>query len=160
MMQDAAPISLELTAHIVSSYVSRNQIELEDLPALVRSVWQALANLGKDTKESERPIPAVEIKKSVFPDYIVCLEDGMHLTMLKRHLMTSYNMTPDQYRAKWQLPPTYPMVAPNYAKQRSELAKQMGLGRSRLAQQPVKQSTARSTPAVGSGVRKKKSDAK
>jgi predicted transcriptional regulator len=116
------------TAKIVSSFVANNTIPPEGLPKVIESVFNAMSDLSEPNKIVERPKPAVDIKKSVLPDYIVCLEDGKRLTMLKRHLMASYRMTPDQYRARWGLPNTYPMVAPNYAKTRSELAKASGLG--------------------------------
>ncbi len=119
---------LGLTAQIVSAHVSNNAIGAEALPALIQDVYRTLAGVGKEQVLPDKQQPAVPVKKSVFPDYIVCLEDGKKLKMLKRHLKTSYNMTPEQYRDKWQLPPDYPMVAPNYAKHRSSLAKKIGLG--------------------------------
>lgn len=125
---------IALTADIVAAHVGNNTMELSDIPALIRSVHEALATLGTPADEpAARPEPAVAIRASVKPDYIVCLEDGRKLKMLKRHLMTQYNMTPDQYRAKWNLPVDYPMVAPNYAEQRRTLAKQIGLGTQRRA---------------------------
>ena len=119
-----------LTAEIVASYVEHNTLPASDIPQLMATVYQGLSRLGQGGL-IDRPEPAVSPKKSVFPDYIVCLEDGKKLKMLKRHLKTSYNMTPDQYRERWGLPADYPMVAPNYARQRSKLAKQIGLGTSR-----------------------------
>ena len=119
---------LGLTAQIVSAHVSHNAIGAEALPGLIQDVYRTLAGVGKEQVVPDRQQPAVPIKKSVFADYIICLEDGKKLKMLKRHLKTSYNMTPEQYREKWQLPPDYPMVAPNYAKHRSSLAKKIGLG--------------------------------
>ncbi len=119
---------LELTTEIVSAHVGNNSIALGDMPQLIQDVYKTLAIVGTTPAVPERPKPAVPIKKSVFPDYVVCLEDGKKLKMLKRHLKTSYNMTPDQYRERWGLPPEYPMVAPNYAKHRSALAKKIGLG--------------------------------
>ncbi len=119
---------LELTTEIVSAHVGNNSIALGDMPQLIQDVYKTLAIVGTTPAVPERPKPAVSIKKSVFPDYVVCLEDGKKLKMLKRHLKTSYNMTPDQYRERWGLPPEYPMVAPNYAKHRSALAKKIGLG--------------------------------
>lgn len=120
---------LSLTANIVAAHVSNNSISAVDLPGLIRDVYTSLANVGgAPGKDAERPIPAVPVKKSVMPDYIVCLEDGKKLKMLKRHLKTAYDMTPEEYREKWGLAADYPMVAPNYAKQRSRLAKQIGLG--------------------------------
>ncbi|MCH8834777.1 MAG: MucR family transcriptional regulator [Proteobacteria bacterium] len=119
---------LELTTEIVSAHVGNNSIALGDLPQLIQDVYKTLAIVGTTPAVPERPKPAVPIKKSVFPDFVVCLEDGKKLKMLKRHLKTAYNMTPDQYRERWGLPPEYPMVAPNYAKHRSALAKKIGLG--------------------------------
>ena len=123
---------LGLTGEIVSSYVSKNVISVSDLPALISSVHQSLTSLGQPQAAVEAPTelkPAVPVKKSVTPDYIVCLEDGKKLKMLKRHLNSVYDLTPDAYRAKWGLPSDYPMVAPNYAKARSDLALKLGLGR-------------------------------
>ncbi len=119
---------LELTTEIVSAHVGNNSIALGDMPQLIQDVYKTLAIVGTTPAVPERPKPAVPIKKSVFPDYVVCLEDGKKLKMLKRHIKTAYNMTPDQYRERWGLPPEYPMVAPNYAKHRSALAKKIGLG--------------------------------
>lgn len=119
---------LGLTAQIVSAHVSNNPIGADALPSLIQEVYRTLAGVGKEQVLPDKQQPAVPIKKSVYPDHIVCLEDGKKLKMLKRHLKTSYNMTPEQYREKWQLPPDYPMVAPNYAKHRSSLAKKIGLG--------------------------------
>lgn len=126
---------LSLTAQIVSAHVSNNAVAVDELPALIQQVYQALSNSGGGAAASsgqpaaqERAKPAVPIAKSVFNEYIVCLEDGKKLKMLKRHLQTSYNMTPEQYRVKWGLGPEYPMVAPDYAKKRSSLAKAIGLG--------------------------------
>lgn len=119
---------LELTAQIVSAHVSNNSVASDALPSLIQDVHRTLAGVGKEVVLPDKPQPAVPIRKSVFPDHIVCLEDGKKLKMLKRHLKTSYNLTPEQYREKWQLPPDYPMVAPSYAKHRSSLAKKIGLG--------------------------------
>ncbi len=120
---------LALTAQIVSAHVASNSVPPDALPGLIRDVHRAVAGLGAaPVPPPERPQPAVPIRKSVFPDYIVCLEDGKKLKMLKRHLMSSYNMTPDQYRERWGLGSDYPMVAPNYAQHRSSLAKKIGLG--------------------------------
>lgn len=121
---------LELTTEIVSAHVGNNTVALNDVPSLIQDVYKTLAVLGNSQDTPERPRPAVPIKKSVFPDYVVCLEDGKKLKMLKRHLMTSYNLTPEDYRERWGLPADYPMVAPNYAKHRSSLAKKIGLGTS------------------------------
>ncbi len=119
---------LGLTAQIVSAHVSNNSVAPDALANLIQEVYRTLAGVGKEQVVPEKQLPAVPVRKSVFPDFIVCLEDGKKLKMLKRHLKTSYNMTPEQYREKWQLPPDYPMVAPNYAKHRSTLAKKIGLG--------------------------------
>ena len=119
---------LGLTAQIVSAHVSNNVIGADALPSLIQDVYRTLAGVGKEQVLPDKQQPAVPVKKSVFPDFIVCLEDGKKLKMLKRHLKTSYNMTPEQYRDKWQLPPDYPMVAPSYARHRSSLAKKIGLG--------------------------------
>lgn len=124
---------VELTAQIVSAYVSNNTVPTADIPALINQVHAALSRVsGKPVDAQLEPLkPAISMKKSVTPEYIVCLEDGKKFKSLKRHLRTQYNMTPEQYREKWNLPPDYPMVAPNYAQARSELAKQMGLGQQR-----------------------------
>ena len=124
----------ELAAQIVAAYVSKNSVQVADLPALIISVHQSLATLGQPQAAAEAPAdlkPAVPVKKSVTPDYIVCLEDGRKFKSLKRHLRTQYNLSPEEYREKWGLPSDYPMVAPAYAKARSALAKQMGLGQQR-----------------------------
>ncbi len=126
------PDMLELTAQIVSAHVSNNPVEPDALPVLIQEVFRALSDLAQGTAAAvpaDKPLPAVAIRRSVFPDYIVCLEDGKKLKMLKRHLKTAYDMTPDAYRQRWGLPPDYPMVAPNYASHRSDLAKRIGLGR-------------------------------
>jgi len=123
---------LGLTSQIVSAFVSKNPIQAADIPAVIKSVHQSLTTLGQPQEAAEPPAelkPAVPVKKSVTPDYIVCLEDGKKLKMLKRHLQSSYGITPDEYRAKWGLPSDYPMVAPNYAKARSDLALKLGLGK-------------------------------
>ena len=123
---------IALTADIVAAHVSNNSVAVNDLPQLIQNVHSALAGLGAAPAAPEaKPEPRVPIRSSVKPDYIVCLEDGKKLKMLKRHLMTHYNMTPDQYRQKWGLSPDYPMVAPNYAEQRRTLAKSIGLGTKR-----------------------------
>jgi predicted transcriptional regulator len=124
---------IELTANIVSAYVSNNSVPSADIPALIGQVHSALKRVsgGQAAAPAEPLKPAVPIKRSVNPDFIVCLEDGLKFKSLKRHLRTRYSMTPDQYREKWSLPPDYPMVAPNYAAARSQLAKQMGLGQQR-----------------------------
>ena len=119
---------LDLTARIVAAHVGHNEVAPAALPDLIRIVHATLAGAGKPAEVAEKPQPAVPVKKSVFPDHIVCLEDGKKLKMLKRHIKTAYNMTPEQYRERWSLPPDYPMVAPDYAKHRSTLAKKIGLG--------------------------------
>jgi predicted transcriptional regulator len=125
---------LGLTAQIVSAHAAHNEVGASALPGAIRAVYDTLANIGDaPAAPVEKAQPAVPIRKSVFADYIICLEDGKRLKMLKRHLATSYNMTPEQYRAKWGLDASYPMVAPNYAERRSELAKQIGLGTHRTS---------------------------
>ena len=126
-----APDFLGLTAEIVSAHVSNNSVSVTDLPNLINEVHRTLAQLGgapAPVVEPEKQVPAVPVKKYITPDYLVCLEDGKKMKMLKRHLQTSYGMSPDQYREKWGLGSDYPMVAPNYAKHRSSLAKKIGLG--------------------------------
>jgi len=120
---------LTLTADIVAAHVSNNSVAVNDLPNLIQNVHSALSGItGASAAAEPKPEPKVSIRASIKPDYIVCLEDGKKLKMLKRHLMTHYNMTPDQYRQKWGLASDYPMVAPNYAEQRRTLAKSIGLG--------------------------------
>jgi predicted transcriptional regulator len=128
-MDDRSEV-IEMTADIVSAFVSNNSVPAAELPALIQSVHRALSGVSitPEVVESAPREPAVPVKKSVHPDFIVCLEDGRKFKSLKRHLRTKYNMSPEEYRAKWALPKDYPMVAPNYAKARSDLAKQMGLG--------------------------------
>lgn len=130
---------ITLTADIVAAHVSNNSVAVADIPGLIENVHRALNGLSPTevVAEVERPEPAVSVRSSIKPDYIVCLEDGKKLKMLKRHLMTHYNMTPDEYRARWNLPADYPMVAPNYAATRRELAKKIGLGR-KPGKRPVK----------------------
>lgn len=135
-MDEIDQISVDLVglaADIVSAYVSENSVPISELPALIGNVHLALSRLGSapEPLQAELPTPAVSVKKSLTPDFIVCLEDGKKFKSLKRHLRTAYNLTPDQYRARWSLPHDYPMVAPNYAAARSELAKNMGLGQQR-----------------------------
>jgi len=122
---------LDLTAQIVNAYVTRTPVPVDELPALIRKVYKTLSTVGEAAAPVDPPKPAVPVAKSVFPDYIVCLEDGKQMTILKRHLMAEHKMTVEQYRAKWSLPPSYPMVAPTYAETRSTLAKKLGLGRRR-----------------------------
>jgi predicted transcriptional regulator len=120
---------LGLTAEIVSAHVSNNPVSISDLPNLIQEVYRTLANMGQPVVVvAEKPQPAVPIKKSVTPEFLICLEDGKKLKMLKRHIKTAFNLTPDQYREKWGLDSSYPMVAPNYTKHRSSLAKRIGLG--------------------------------
>jgi predicted transcriptional regulator len=120
---------LALTTEIVAAHVSNNTVALGDLPQLINQVYNSLANIGAaPAPPAARPQPAVSIRRSVQPEYIVCLEDGKKLKMLKRHLKTAYNMSPESYRERWGLAADYPMVAPNYARQRSRLAKEIGLG--------------------------------
>jgi len=124
---------LSLAAEIVCSHVSNNTVAVSDVSALIEQVYATLSRLSQQDGASEaaRPEPAVPVKKSITPEYIVCLEDGKKLKMLKRHLKTAYDMTPEQYRERWGLPADYPMVAPNYASQRRSLAKKIGLGTNR-----------------------------
>ncbi|WP_184721854.1 MucR family transcriptional regulator [Caulobacter sp.] len=128
-MEDQSDL-IEMTAGIVSAYVGNNTVATADLPALIKQIHSALAAVGSPAAEPAAPPkePAVPLKKSITPDYLICLEDGRKFKSLKRHLRTKYDMTPEDYRAKWGLPKDYPMVAPNYAEARSNLAKQMGLG--------------------------------
>ena len=130
LQNDMNETLITLTSDIVAAHVSNNSVSVDDLPVLISNVYSALSGLGHAVEKSEeRPEPAVSVRASVKPDYIVCLEDGKKLKMLKRHLMTHYNMTPEQYRQRWNLPADYPMVAPNYAEKRRALAKEIGLGR-------------------------------
>jgi predicted transcriptional regulator len=124
---------IELASDIVSAYVSNNTVVAADLPALIADVHQALKKAAgvEGEAQQEQAKPAVPVKRSITPDYIICLEDGKKFKSLKRHLRTHYNLSPEEYREKWRLPPDYPMVAPNYAKARSDLAKKMGLGQRR-----------------------------
>lgn len=122
---------LRMAVDVVAAYVSKNALSAGQIPEIIQTVFNSLNSLENGSQEvkSEAPRPAVPVRKSVTPDYIVCLEDGKKLKMLKRHLRTTYNLTPDEYRMKWGLPADYPMVAPNYAAQRSDFAKKIGLGR-------------------------------
>jgi predicted transcriptional regulator len=135
------PTTIELAAEIVSAFVSNNPVPAAQLPALIGAVHDALTKSVSGTATQQAPEepkePAVPIKRSVQPDYVICLEDGKRFKSLKRHLRTVYDLTPDQYRAKWGLPADYPMVAPNYAAARSELAKSMGLGARRKKAEPL-----------------------
>jgi predicted transcriptional regulator len=130
----ADSVILGLTAQIVSAHAASNDVSATALPNAIRTVYDTLANIGEaPAAPVEKAQPAVPIRKSVFPDFIICLEDGKRLKMLKRHLSTSYDLTPEQYRAKWGLDASYPMVAPNYAEKRSALAKEIGLGTHRTS---------------------------
>ena len=130
--ENPAEALVSLTADIVSAHVSNNSVAVNDLPTLIENVHNALAGLGKVQEEpAVKQEPAVSIRSSIKPDFVVCLEDGLKMKMLKRHLMTDHGLTPDQYRQKWGLGPDYPMVAPNYAEQRRTLAKKIGLGTKR-----------------------------
>lgn len=127
---DTREMLITLTSDIVAAHVSNNSVSTDEVGSLISSVYSALAGLGgAPVVEEKAPEPAVSVRSSVKPDYIVCLEDGKKLKMLKRHLMTHYNLTPEQYRARWNLPADYPMVAPNYAEKRRDLAVKIGLGR-------------------------------
>ena len=119
---------LAFTTEIVSSHVANNETTAAELPKLIQDVYRALASVNAPEPVAEKLKPAVPVKESVFPDYLVCLEDGKKLKMLKRHLKTAYNMTPDEYRTRWNLPADYPMVAPNCTERRSDVAKRIGLG--------------------------------
>lgn len=141
MSEQAKQNLLTITAQIVASHLSKNPVEASALPSLIQSVYRTLSSVDEPEPVPAALQPAVPVKKSVFPDFIVCLEDGKRLKMLKRHLQTSYGLTPAAYRAKWGLPVDYPMVAPNYATKRSDLAKQTGLGRvpAKIRTEPAEQ---------------------
>ena len=129
---------LRMTADVVTAYVGNNTVAPSDLADVIRTVHASLQQAhASESSVAVAPKPAVPVKKSITPDYLICLEDGRELKMLKRHLRTTYNMTPDEYRTKWGLDPDYPMVAPNYAKRRSEFAKQIGLGQKRRRGEPA-----------------------
>jgi len=145
---DISEMLITLTSDIVAAHVSNNSVSIEDVPAFIGNVYNALAAVGQTVAEPEMALePAVSVRSSIKPDYIVCLEDGKKLKMLKRHLMTHYNLTPDQYRARWGLAADYPMVAPNYAEKRRELAKKIGLGRKPGTKMPPKAPVANKVPA-------------
>ena len=148
---------MALTTDIVSSFVSGNKMAVADLPAFIGQIHAALASVatGKSKPEPQNLEPAVPIKNSVKPDYIVCLEDGKKFKSLKRHLRSSFNLSPEEYRAKWGLKFDYPMVAPNYAAQRSQLAKSMGLGNLRVAAKAAKVAVKQGPTAKKGGARKK-----
>ena len=136
-MAEPTDTVLGFTAQIVSAHVAKNPVEPDKLPELIREVYRTLASVAEEPSESVKPKAAVPPTKSVFSDFIICLEDGKKMKMLKRHLMTDHKLTPDQYRARWGLPSTYPMVAANYAKTRSVLAKKIGLGQKRSVTRKV-----------------------
>jgi predicted transcriptional regulator len=148
----SGPTVIELTAHIVSAYVGNNSVPRTELPALLQAVHDALNRAGTGAAPERPPMlePVVPIKKSITPDYIICLEDGKKFKSLKRHLRTAYGLTPEAYRAKWGLPHDYPMVAPGYAKARSELARSMGLGQVR------KKAATKEPAAKGAGSAKRR----
>jgi predicted transcriptional regulator len=129
---------LSLTAHIVSAHVANNDVAVQQLPGLIRDVHNALSTVGMASVEPSKPESSVDAKKSVFTDHILCLDCGQRFKMLKRHISTDHQMTPDEYRTKWNLPPSYPMVAAEYAATRSQLAKNSGLGRKVVAPEPAK----------------------
>jgi len=131
-----APLTQSLVAEIVSGYVKKNQIAPADLPALINTVYQSLVTAGKATEPEPARTPAVSIRQSVRPDYVVCLDCGWRGQMLRRHVKRAHGLTPEQYRARWSLKPDYPLTAPAYAAQRSALAKQMGLGRGAKGRRP------------------------
>ena len=156
MTDEASEALLTLTADIVAAHVSNNSVAVGDLPRLIGSVHAALSGLGGEPAQSAaEPEPAVSLRSSVKPDYIVCLEDGKKMKMLKRHLMTNHQMTPADYRAKWKLPASYPMVAANYSETRRGLAHKIGLGQKRRGTLKIATPKAeRKTPAAKAGVRK------
>lgn len=136
-MPDNHATLLDLTAQIATAHVANNIIDAADVPQAITAIYGALAGLGQDVARTpEAPTPAVSVRASIKPDHIVCLEDGKKLKMLKRHIMTHYNLTPAQYRERWNLPGDYPMVAPNYADKRRELALKIGLGRQHHSRRP------------------------
>ena len=159
-MEDKSEI-IEMTADIVAAYVGANSVSAAELPALIQSVHRALSGVsaGTEVVEATPKEPAVPVKKSITPDHLVCLEDGRKFKSLKRHLRTKYNMSPEEYRAKWGLAKDYPMVAPNYAKARSDLAKQMGLGQKQRANATARKATGTKTQARGTTRRGKGQDA-
>ncbi|WP_205772508.1 MucR family transcriptional regulator [Microvirga calopogonii] len=147
---------MKLAADIVSAYVSNNSVPAADLPSLLNSVYSALTKTTQGQHEEPKAelLPAVSVRKSITPDAIICLEDGKSFKSLKRHLRSTYNMTPEQYRTKWNLPADYPMVAPNYAKARSELAKTMGLGQQRKKGAAPVEAPEAAAPAKGRRTKK------
>lgn len=149
LMENSQTELLELTADLISAYVSNNPVPTAELPALIAQVHESLKNLGTAAEEQqpEKLTPAVSVRRSITDDHLVCLEDGKKFKSLKRHLATHHDMTPEEYRAKWNLPADYPMVAPAYAAARSQLAKEMGLGRKRQ-ETPAPAKRARKKPAA------------
>jgi predicted transcriptional regulator len=146
-MEDTSANVVEHTADIVSAFVGQNKVSVEALPDLIKSVYGALVNMGAPAPAApEKQIPAVSIKKSITPEFLISLEDGKRYKSLKRHLRTKYNMSPEDYRAKWGLAKDYPMVAPAYAASRSALAKSMGLGRGGVTKAPAKAAAKARTP--------------
>ena len=149
---------LSLTTEIVSSHLSNNTVSSNEIPGLIDQVYKTLSNINSNgSGAGERPEPAVSIKKSVTPDYLICLEDGKKLKMLKRHLKTAYGMTPDEYKERWGLPADYPMVAPNYARQRSRLAKEIGLGKKSNSTSSSKKSAGSKQSGTSASQSRKKS---
>jgi predicted transcriptional regulator len=142
-MSDSTDHVLGLTAQIVSAHVRHNAVTPDALPGLIQEVFRTLSNIGKQPAQVEKQAPALPVKQSVKQDRIICLEDGKSFSMLKRHLMTDHKLTPQQYRDKWGLPRDYPMVAPNYAQTRSNLAKKIGLGRKSTTGKPAKRAAGR-----------------
>ena len=142
-MSDSTDSVLSLAVQIVAAQVANNRIDPVDLPKLINDVHRALANAGQSTAAPPRAEPAIDIKRSVRNDHIVCLECGKHFSMLKRHLNTDHQLTPQEYRQKWGLPPTYPIVSPDYAKTRSALAKKIGLGRKAASRKKAGRKSAR-----------------
>ena len=138
---------MRLTAAIVSAHVGNNTVPADSLPRLIEIVHQALRDVGAPKSSLPRATPAVPVNRSVFPDHLVCLEDGKQVVMLKRHLQTAHGMTPEQYRERWGLPPHYPMVAPDYAERRSELAIKTGLGRKTPGEDTDEEQPGEATPA-------------
>ena len=157
MADDGGTDLLTLTADIVAAHVSNNSVSVGDVPQLIEKIYASLQALGTPRQEAAVELkPAVPVRSSVKPDYIVCLEDGKKLTMLKRYLRTNYGMTPEEYRTKWGLPADYPMVAPNYAAKRRDLAHSIGLGRKRKADAPETVPEAVADPApVADGPRRR-----
>ncbi|MBE7728578.1 MucR family transcriptional regulator [Komagataeibacter sp. FXV3] len=149
---------VSMTTEIVAAHTNHNTVGIEQIPTLIETVYTALKGLGAEKVVEPAPLqPAVPIKKSVFPDYVICLEDGKKLKMLKRHLQTAYGMTPEQYREKWGLPANYPMTAPNYAAHRSSLAQKIGLGRKVVVEpEPEVAAEAPAKPARKTRARRKK----